>query len=112
MPRSSRALTRLASVYRGGGLVSWPETSSSRVETPSPTASCGRRRSASAASGSPRAPSRAPSEAARVPTPPAGAREAAEGDHGAAGAELGVLAVGGRRREPHRRGGATGVSHL
>ena len=68
IPRSSRAFTRLASVNRGGGLVSWPATSRSRTSSRSPTVIAGSRRSASrSASEDTRSSSRPSSYAARNP---------------------------------------------
>ena len=43
MPRSSRARTSEASVYRGGGVVEWPSGVSSRVSSFWPSSICGRR---------------------------------------------------------------------
>jgi len=50
IPCSSIDLTREASVYRGGGLVSCPAAATSEASTCSPTASWGRRDSAASAS--------------------------------------------------------------
>jgi hypothetical protein len=64
MPSSSSFLTRLASVYRGGGDVSWPFATGSDGVSAWPSASCGRRSSSLSAS---RSSSRPSSYAARKP---------------------------------------------
>src|SRR5699024_12767445 len=43
LPRSSRARTSEASVYRGGGVVVWPSGVSARVSSVCPSSICGRR---------------------------------------------------------------------
>ncbi len=68
IPLSSNAFTKVASVKRGGGLVSWPSAPTDRVSTGSPAASCGSRRSSSrASSAAARSSSRPSSYAARKP---------------------------------------------
>ena len=99
MPRSSSALTRLASVYRAGGLVSCP--CGSRLDACSvwPTVSAGSRRSSSSSLGS--------SRPGLV-----GLQESRERDDGAARAEGRRPIVGRRRAELDRDRLAARVLHL
>ena len=90
MPRSSSALIKLASVYRGGGVVSWPSACSSRASNGSP-----------AAIGGKPALLVVRARAVVVPALLVGGQEAAEGDDRAGRGEL--ERPGRRRRWPPSR---------
>ena len=99
IPRSSSALTSVASVNRAGGLVACPSASSERACSSCPTCSAGRRRSSSSSLGSSLPSSYALRKPGNVITVPEAANSAS-------------VPVRGRRAEPDRHRLPARVLHL